>query len=212
MDIPENQIDYFITTRRWKSNILNCRTYPGADRDTDHQLPMAKAKIRLKNIKREKQPQRYDITQIREGYRVEIKNRFEALMEKGVTESVEELWGEIKETVISTAEKHIPKKCKTKCIDWIKNAINEKRKIKSREGITSDLYKEHKKTVQAKCWKDKETYIGKICETLEEEAARGSSKGNVPSGKDAKEKICTKNEIYQRSRRTNPHRRWWYKR
>jgi len=31
-----NQIDYISTAQRWKTSLMNCRTYPGADCDTDH--------------------------------------------------------------------------------------------------------------------------------------------------------------------------------
>ena len=33
-----NQIDYISIAHRWKTSFMNCRTYPGADCDTDHQL------------------------------------------------------------------------------------------------------------------------------------------------------------------------------
>jgi len=36
-----NQIDYISVARRWKTRLMNCRTYPGADCDTDHQLLVA---------------------------------------------------------------------------------------------------------------------------------------------------------------------------
>ena len=45
-----NQIDYVSVAQRWKS-LMNCRTYPGADCDTDHQLLMATVKVRLAKTK-----------------------------------------------------------------------------------------------------------------------------------------------------------------
>jgi len=42
-----NQIDYISITQRWKTSLMNCRTYPGADCDTDHQLLVATVKVRL---------------------------------------------------------------------------------------------------------------------------------------------------------------------
>ena len=32
-----NQIDYISIVQTWKTSLMNCRTYPGADCDTDHQ-------------------------------------------------------------------------------------------------------------------------------------------------------------------------------
>jgi len=42
-----NQIDYISITQRWKTSLMNCRTYPGADCNTDHQLLVATLKVRL---------------------------------------------------------------------------------------------------------------------------------------------------------------------
>jgi len=33
-----NQTDYIAVGRHWRSHITNCRTYPGADCDSDHNL------------------------------------------------------------------------------------------------------------------------------------------------------------------------------
>ena len=40
-----NQIDYISIAQRWKTSLMNCRTYPEAD--TDHQLLVATLKVRL---------------------------------------------------------------------------------------------------------------------------------------------------------------------
>ena len=42
-----NQIDYISIAQRWKTSLMNCRTYQGADCDTDHQLLVATLKVRL---------------------------------------------------------------------------------------------------------------------------------------------------------------------
>jgi len=42
-----NQVDYISIAQRWKTSLMNCRTYPGADCDTDHQLLVATLKVRL---------------------------------------------------------------------------------------------------------------------------------------------------------------------
>ena len=48
-----NQVDYISIAQRWKTSLMNCRTYPGADCDTDRQLLVATLKVRL--AKRQKQ-------------------------------------------------------------------------------------------------------------------------------------------------------------
>ena len=48
-----NQIDYISIAQRWKTSLMNCHTYPGADCDTDHQLLVATLRVRL--AKRQRQ-------------------------------------------------------------------------------------------------------------------------------------------------------------
>jgi len=44
--ITRNQIVYISIAQRWKTSLMNCRTYPGADCNTDHQLLVATVKVR----------------------------------------------------------------------------------------------------------------------------------------------------------------------
>ena len=44
---PESDRLYISIAQRWKTSLMNCRTYPGADCDTDHQLLVATVKVRL---------------------------------------------------------------------------------------------------------------------------------------------------------------------
>lgn len=50
-DRYRNQIDYIMVRSRWKSSILNCKTYPGAECGSDHQLLAMKFRLRLKNVR-----------------------------------------------------------------------------------------------------------------------------------------------------------------
>ena len=53
-DKYRNQIDYIMVKKRWKSSITNCKTYPGADCDTDHILLLAKMRVKLTRNKANK--------------------------------------------------------------------------------------------------------------------------------------------------------------
>ncbi|XP_071807999.1 craniofacial development protein 2-like [Asterias amurensis] len=76
-----NQIDYILVNKRWRSSFEAAKTYPGADCDSDHQLLVATMKMRLRKIKRQKKPVRYDISKISDNYRVKVKNQFQCLLE-----------------------------------------------------------------------------------------------------------------------------------
>ena len=51
----------------------------GADRGSDHELLIAKFRLKLKKVGRTTRPFRYDIIQILYDYTVEVTNRFKAL-------------------------------------------------------------------------------------------------------------------------------------
>ena len=68
-------------------------------------------KFKLRRIKRQRKPVRYDMGKIDDSYRVEVKNRFRVLFEDDPEESTpEELWQEIKSAVEESAKKTLPKR------------------------------------------------------------------------------------------------------
>ena len=44
-----NQIDYVLCSQRWRSSVQSTRTRPGADCGSDHELLIAKFRLKLKN-------------------------------------------------------------------------------------------------------------------------------------------------------------------
>ena len=69
------------------------KTRPGADCGSDHQLLIAKFKLKLKKVGKTTRPFRYDLNQIPYDYTVEVTNRFTGL--DLVDRVPEELWKEI---------------------------------------------------------------------------------------------------------------------
>ena len=74
-----NQIDYILCSQRWRSSIQSAKTRQAADCVSDHELPIAK--FRLKSIKVEEttRPFMYDLDQIPSDYIVEVTNRSKEL-------------------------------------------------------------------------------------------------------------------------------------
>ena len=52
---------------------------PGADCGSDHELLIAKFRLKLKKVGKTSRPFRYDLNQIPNDYTVEVKNRFKGL-------------------------------------------------------------------------------------------------------------------------------------
>ena len=74
-----NQIDYILCSQRWKSSIQSAKTRPGADCGSDHELLIAKFRLKLKKGGKTTRPFRYDLNQIPYDYTVEVRNRFKGL-------------------------------------------------------------------------------------------------------------------------------------
>ena len=83
----------------------------------DHELLIAKFRLKLKKVGKTTRPFRYDLNQIPYDYTVEVRNRFKEL---DLIERVsEELWTEIHDIVQETGINNIPKKKKCKKAKWL---------------------------------------------------------------------------------------------
>ena len=74
-----NQIDYILCSQRWRSSIQSAKRRPGADCGSDHELLIAKFRIKLKKVGKTTRPFRYDLKQIPYDYTVEVRNGFKGL-------------------------------------------------------------------------------------------------------------------------------------
>ena len=66
-------------TLRWRSSIQSVETRPGADCGSDHELLIAKFRLKLKKVGNTTRPFRYDLSHIPYDYTVEVTNRFKGL-------------------------------------------------------------------------------------------------------------------------------------
>ena len=73
------QIGYILCSQRWRSSIQSAKTSLGADCGSDHELLIAKFRLKLKNVGKTTRLFRYDINQIPYDYTVEVGNRFKGL-------------------------------------------------------------------------------------------------------------------------------------
>ena len=74
-----NQTDYIRCSQRCRSSIESAKTRPGADCGSDHELLMAKFRLKLKKVGKTTRSFSYDLNQIPYGYTVEVTNRFKGL-------------------------------------------------------------------------------------------------------------------------------------
>ena len=83
----------------------------------DHELLIAKFRLKLKKVGKTTRPFRYDLNQIPYNYTVEVKNRFKGL--DLIDRVPEELWTEVHDIVQEAVIENIPKKKKRKKEKWL---------------------------------------------------------------------------------------------
>ena len=88
-----------------------------SDCGSDHELLIAKFRLKLKKVGKTTRPFRYDLNQSPYDYTVEVRNRFKGL--DLIDRMPEELWMEVCDTVQEAGIKTIPKKKKCKKVKWL---------------------------------------------------------------------------------------------
>ena len=112
----------------------SAKTRPGDDCGSDHELFIAKFRLKLKKVGKTTRPFRYDLNQIPDDYTVEVRNRFKGL---GLIDRVpDELWNEVCDIVQETGIKTMPmemkcKKAKLLSGEALQIAV-ERREVKSK--------------------------------------------------------------------------------
>ena len=71
----QNQTAFILCSQRWRSSVQSAKTRPRVDCGSDHQLLIAKCRLKLKKVGKATRPFMYDLNQISHVYTVEVKNR-----------------------------------------------------------------------------------------------------------------------------------------
>ena len=140
---------------------------PGADCGSDHELLIAKFRLKLKKVGKITRPFRYDLNQIPYDYTVEVTNRFKGL---DLTDRVpEELWTEVHDILQEAVIKTIPKKKKCKKAKWLSKEtlqIAEKRKDAKHRG-EKERYTHLNAELHRISRRDKKAFLSDQCLEIE---------------------------------------------
>ena len=113
--------------------IQSAKTRPGADCGSDHELLIAKFRLKLKKVEKITRPFRYDLNQIPYDYTVAVRNRFKGL---GLIECLMNYGWSLLIIVQETGIKTIAEKKKCKKAKWLsKEALQiamKRREVKSK--------------------------------------------------------------------------------
>ena len=122
----------------WGSNhsIQSTKKRPGADCGSDHELFIAKFRLKLKKVGKNTRPFRYDLNKIPYDYTVEGRNRFKGL--DLIDRVPDELWNEVRDIVKETGIKTIPMGKKCKKAKWLSGEALQIA-VKRREAKRKDI-------------------------------------------------------------------------
>ena len=113
----QKQTDYILCSQRWRSSIQSAKSRPGADCGSDHELLIAKFRLKLKKVGKTTRSFRYELNQIPYDYTVEVRNRFKGL--DLIDREPDELWMEVRDIIQETRIKTIPIEKKCKKAKWL---------------------------------------------------------------------------------------------
>ena len=95
-----------------RSSLQSAKTRLGADYGSDHELLIAKYRLKLKKVGKTTRSFRHDLNQIPYDYTGEVTNRFKGL--NLIDRVPEELWMEVRDIVQEAGNETIPKEKKCK--------------------------------------------------------------------------------------------------
>ena len=101
-----NGIDYVCISRRWRSSLLDVRAYRGADVSSDHNLLVAKIRIKLLKLKRSQVTRPFALLKLKDpkiadSFCIEVSNRFATLQG---SDNLIEQWEMFQEAIKDSAE------------------------------------------------------------------------------------------------------------
>ena len=112
-----NHTDYILCSQRWRSSIQSEKTRLGVDCGSDHELLIAKFRLKLKQVGKTTWPFRYDQNHIPYKYTVEVRNRFKGL--DLIDWVSDELWMEVMTLYRRKGSRPSPWKRNAKKVKWL---------------------------------------------------------------------------------------------
>ena len=152
------------------------KTRPGADDGSDHELLIAKFRLKLKKVGKTTRPFRYDLNQIPYNYTVEVRNRFKGL--DLIDRVPEELWTKFVTLYRRQWSRPSPRKKKCKKAKWLSEEalqIAMKRREAKGKG-EKERYTHMNAKFQRISRRDKKAFLSDQCKEIEENNKMGKTR------------------------------------
>ena len=162
------------------------------DCGSDHELLIAKFRLKLKKVGKTTTPFRYDLNQTPYDYTVEMRNRFKGL--DLIHRVPDELWNEVHDIVPETGMKTIPMEKKCKKAKWLSGKalqIAVKRREAKSKG-EEERYKHLNAEFQRIARRDKKAFFSDQCKETEEKDRMGKTRDLFKNIRDTKGTFHTK--------------------
>jgi sorting nexin-29 len=124
-----NQIDHMLISSRYRTNLMDVKTFRGANLDSDHYLVICKLreKISLARRARKVSPMRFNCRKLNDP---KVRKEFQTqlateLSVKGSNDDVDDKWKLTKDSMLSTANKLLGKEKRSIKTDWFDEECRE---------------------------------------------------------------------------------------
>ena len=153
---------------------------------SDHELLIAKFRLKLKKIRKTTRPFRYDINQIPYNHTVEVTSRFKGL--DLIDRVPEELWTEVCDIIQEAGIKTIPKKKKCKKAKWLfEEALQIAVKRRETKGKgEKERYTHLNAEFQRIARRDKKAFLSDQCKEIEQNNRMGKTRDLFKKIRDTK--------------------------
>ena len=82
-DTGRYQIDFIMVRQTFRNQVLDCKTFPGADIGPDHNLLVMKCKLKLKKLTKGKKSKRWNLEKLKQEY---VLRSFQENVKKGLAD------------------------------------------------------------------------------------------------------------------------------
>ena len=205
----KNMIDFILVSKRWMSSISGCRSFPGADIASDHNLVICNAKLRFKKLaRRQNKIRKFDLERLKldsGAYKQMIRTvTMNIKLENDVNKALDQI-----NTVINDAAAKEVGLMSRRNKAWITNETlaladekREARKTRGRSDLDRRVYNDLVRRTRESAKKDKEEWIEERCTEIQQSFDQAKTKKAYDLKKKIKKKYeprtsCIKDKVGQ---------------